>query len=128
MTIPLASCPAQRGESNGSGIMTSEPIVRTGFVALSKFAVANGMTAEVKEAFRARPHLVDSADGFVKMEVLSPMDQPDEIWLITYWRDEASYKVWHTSHMYRDSHRGIPKGLKLRPSETQIRFFEHVAS
>jgi heme-degrading monooxygenase HmoA len=98
------------------------------FVALSKFAVANEMTREVKEAFRARPHLVDSAAGFIKMDVLSPVDKPEEIWLITYWRDEPSYKVWHTSHMYRDSHRGIPKGLKLVPSETQIRFFEHVTS
>jgi heme oxygenase (mycobilin-producing) len=98
------------------------------FVALSKFAVANGMTREVKDAFIARPHLVDSAAGFVRLDVLSPVDQPDEIWLVTYWTDEQSYKTWHKSHTYRDSHKGIPKGLKLVPTETEIRFFEHVAS
>ncbi|HYE31414.1 MAG TPA: antibiotic biosynthesis monooxygenase [Methylomirabilota bacterium] len=98
------------------------------FVAISKFAVANGMTAQVKEAFRARPHLVDSADGFLRMEVISPVDSPDEIWLMTFWRDEPSYRTWHKSHMYRDSHKGIPKGLKLRPEATEIRFFEHIAS
>jgi heme-degrading monooxygenase HmoA len=98
------------------------------FVALSKFAIANDMTAAVKDAFTKRPHLVDSADGYLRMDVLSPKDKPHEIWLITYWRDEASFKVWHHSHMYHESHKGIPKGLKLIPSETEIRYFEHVAS
>ena len=98
------------------------------FVAISKFAVANGMTREVKDAFAARPHLVDSAPGFVRLDVISPRESPDEIWLMTFWTDEESFKSWHKSHMYRDSHKGIPKGLKLVPSETEIRFFDHVAS
>lgn len=97
------------------------------FVAMSKFAIANGMTAEVKQAFRDRPHLVDDAAGFVRMDVISPMDLPEEIWLITYWTDEASYKTWHRGHTYHASHQGIPKGLKLVPKSTEIRFFEHVS-
>lgn len=99
-----------------------------GFVAISRFTIANGMTAQVKAAFRARPHLVDSASGFCRMEVISPVDHPEEIWLITFWTDEESFRTWHRSHMYRDSHKGIPKGLKLVPGETEIRHFEHVAS
>ena len=98
------------------------------FVAISKFAVANGMTKEVKDAFVARPHLVDSAEGFVRLDVLSPLESPDEIWLLTYWQNEASFRTWHKSHMYHESHKGIPKGLKLVPSETEVRYFEHVSS
>lgn len=98
------------------------------FVALSKFTVANGMTAEVKEAFRNRPHLVDSADGYLRMDVISPTDKPEEIWLITYWSNQEAFKVWHKSHMYRDAHKGIPKGLKLVPDDTEIRYFEHVTA
>lgn len=94
------------------------------FVALSRFAIANGLAAEVRAAFVARPHLVDSAPGFVGMQVMSPFDTPAEIWLITRWTDEASYRTWHTSHRYHDSHAGIPKGLKLVPSSTEIRFFD----
>lgn len=97
-------------------------------MALSKFAVANGMTKEVKDAFVQRPHLVDGEDGFVRLDVISPKETPDEIWLITYWRDEEAYKKWHKSHMYRDSHKGIPKGLKLVPTATEIRFFDHITS
>jgi heme oxygenase (mycobilin-producing) len=99
-----------------------------GFVALSRFAIANGMTTEVKEAFRHRPHQVDSAPGYRRMEVISPVDRPEEIWLLTFWSDEASFRAWHHSHAYHESHRGIPKGLKLIPGDTCIRHFEHVSS
>lgn len=97
-------------------------------VAISRFAVANGMTAEVKEAFRNRPHLVDSVEGFLRMEVLSPADAPDEIWLMTWWADEASFRAWHHSHHHHASHQGIPRGLKLDPAATQLRFFEVVST
>jgi heme-degrading monooxygenase HmoA len=98
------------------------------FVALSKFVVANGMTEQVKHAFAQRPHLVDSAPGFVRLDVISPTDNLDEIWLITYWEDEASYRTWHHGHTYHASHRQLPKGLKLVPKSAQIRFFEYVSS
>ena len=97
-------------------------------MALSRFVVANGMTAEVKAAFQARPHLVDRAPGFLRMEVCCPHDNPDEFWLLTWWTDKSHYETWHRSHAYHDSHAGIPKGLKLVPKSAQIRFFDHVAS
>jgi heme-degrading monooxygenase HmoA len=99
----------------------------TNFVALSRFTVAH-MSDQVKQAFRQRPHRVDTANGFVRMEVLSPCDSPNEIWLITYWTDESSYRTWHHSHLYQESHVGIPKGLRLVPKSVSIRCFEHVAS
>jgi heme-degrading monooxygenase HmoA len=84
----------------------------TEFIALSRFTIANGMADQVKDAFINRPHLVDTARGFLRMQVITPSDDPREIWLFTYWRDEASFKAWHRSHLYHDAHRGIPKGLK----------------
>ena len=97
-------------------------------VALSRFVIKNDMVAEVKEAFRNRPQLVDGQPGFVRMEVMSPLDRPEEIRLVTYWTDEESFKVWHHSHLYHQSHKGIPKGLKLVPGEQQIRHFEYISS
>ncbi len=98
------------------------------FVHFSKFTVGNGMTEEVKEAFRNRSHLVDGATGFVRMDVISPLDAPGEIWVITYWRDEEDFSRWRHSDAFRESHSRIPKGLKLVPGESQVRNFEHVAS
>lgn len=124
----LGGCPFQKGQVSTSA--KSEPAMKGGsnFVALSKFVIANDKTAEVKDAFRTRPHLVDGQPGFVRMEVFSPLDRPEEIWLVTYWINAESFEVWHHSHLYHESHRGIPKGLKLVPGEQQIRHFEHICS
>jgi heme-degrading monooxygenase HmoA len=94
------------------------------FVALSRFAIANDKADEVRAAFRGRPHMVDSAPGFLGMEVMSPVDSPAEVWLLTRWRDEQSYRGWHRSHDYHESHQGIPKGLKLVPGSVNVRLFE----
>jgi heme-degrading monooxygenase HmoA len=98
------------------------------FVHVSKFTVANAMTEEVKEAFRNRSHLVDRASGFVRMDVISPQDALDEIWVITYWADEGSFNDWRHSDAFRQSHKRIPKGLKLKPGGSLLQAFEHVAS
>lgn len=93
-------------------------------VALSRFTIANGMADEVQLAFRQRPHFVDSAPGFVGMEVMSPLENAAEIWLLTRWTDEQSYRTWHRGHEYHEAHKGIPKGLKLVPGSSEIRLFE----
>lgn len=99
------------------------------FVALSKFEVrTDEMALAVREAFVRRPRLVDDADGFVRLDVISPRENPREIWLLTYWRDQPAYAAWHKSHAYRESHAAIPAGLKLNASATQLRFFEHFSS
>jgi heme oxygenase (mycobilin-producing) len=94
------------------------------FVALSRFTIANDKTDEVRSAFLDRPHLVDAAPGYLGIEVMSPVDNRAEIWLVTRWRDEQSYRTWHRSHEYHDSHRDIPKGLKLVPGSADVRYFE----
>ena len=90
------------------------------FIALSRFTIANDMVDEVRAAFHQRPHLVDVASGFLGMEVMSPTDKSAEIWLFTRWRDAQSYAEWHGGHTYHESHKGIPKGLKLVPGSAEI--------
>jgi heme oxygenase (mycobilin-producing) len=97
------------------------------FVASSRFVVQNGMEEEVRLAFRSRPHIVDHVSGFIRMEVLRPLDRPQEFWLMTWWNDEASFSEWHRSHEYHDSHAGIPKGLKLVRSSVEIRRLELIS-
>jgi heme-degrading monooxygenase HmoA len=62
------------------------------------------------------------------MEVISPIDRPEEIWLITYWTGADSFRLWHRSHLYQESHKGIPKDLKLVPGQMEMRQFEHICS
>lgn len=88
------------------------------FLSISRFRVGNDLEGAVRDAFLARPHRVDEAAGFVRMEVANPSDDPAEFWLFTWWVDQASFRAWHKSHAYRDSHAGIPKGLRLDPTRT----------
>ncbi len=60
------------------------------------------------------------------MDVVSPTSDDAEVWLLTYWKDEESYRRWHHSHLYRESHGGIPAGLKLIPQATEIRTFRYI--
>ncbi|MES9962365.1 MAG: antibiotic biosynthesis monooxygenase [Candidatus Sedimenticola sp. 20ELBAFRAG] len=97
------------------------------FIAMSRFEVANGLEDEVSRAFKNRPHKVDSVPGFIRMEVLRPQDEPAQFWLLTWWTDEASWDSWYHSHHYKDSHKGMPEGLKLVPDKTRIWKMERVA-
>lgn len=98
------------------------------FVAMSRFRIANGMADAVRQAFRDRPRQVDGAPGFVRLDVLSPRDCPEEIRLLTFWADEASFRAWYRGHAYHQAHAGIPDGLKLVPGSVEVEYFEHVGS
>ena len=124
-TTSTGPCPFPSGRS---AVPSTVNPPATGFVGMSKFVIANGMIAKVKAAFRNRPHLVDDAPGYLCIEVISPLERTEKIWLITFWADETSFRTWYHSHLYHESHRGIPTGLKLVPGETKITRFEHVCS
>ena len=87
---------------------------------MSRFKVANGLEAKVKQAFLDRPHLVDHVPGFLGMETFNEEQDATAFYLLTRWTDAESFRAWHASPAHHESHRGIPKGLKLDPSFTKI--------
>jgi heme-degrading monooxygenase HmoA len=89
-------------------------------LAISRFKVINQLEQEVKEAFFNRPHLVDKAAGFLGMETFTHSADPTIFYLLTRWTDSASFWRWHSGEAHRASHKGIPKGLKLDPSFTEV--------
>ena len=97
------------------------------FTAISCFEIQNGLEDDVKRSFKNRPGLVESCEGFVRLDVLSPTNNPAEIWLLTHWSDEESFKNWHKNHL-KESHKSIPKGLKLVPHSFKLLFFNHITS
>ena len=98
------------------------------FLFVSSFTVANALDDATRNAFLERPHLVDDAAGFIRMEVANPCDDAKEFWLLTWWQDEASFNSWHRSHIHHASHAGIPKGLKLVPARTKMMRFDVFAT
>jgi heme-degrading monooxygenase HmoA len=96
-------------------------------LAISRFKVINGLEREVKEAFFNRPHLVDKAPGFLGMETFTDASNPMIFYLLTRWTDSGSFRRWHSSEAHRASHKGIPKGVKLDPSFTEILVLNRIA-
>lgn len=64
---------------------------------ISRFRVRNGLEAEVRAAFINRPRLVEKADGFRGLEVLTDATDPSIFLLLTRWRDKESFQAWHRS-------------------------------
>jgi heme-degrading monooxygenase HmoA len=95
-------------------------------LALSRFKVVSDMALEVRVAFQERPHLVDDVPGFLGMEVFTDDKQDSDFYLVTRWTDPESYTAWHASPAHHKSHSGIPKGLKLDPSFTQISILQRI--
>jgi len=89
-------------------------------VALSRFKVANGLEGSVAQAFLDRPHLVEGAEGFLGLEVFTAANDASIFYLHTRWTSESAFRTWHSSHAHHASHVGIPKGLKLDASFTQV--------
>lgn len=95
-------------------------------LALSRFRVVNGMEEQVAAAFRNRPHLVERASGFLGLEVFRDRNVSGSFYLVTRWSDEQSFREWHGSEAHRRSHKGIPGGLRLDPSFTEVVELERI--
>jgi signal transduction histidine kinase/heme-degrading monooxygenase HmoA len=95
-------------------------------VAISQFRVANGMEEAVKQAFRDRPRLVDQAPGFLGMEVLVSAEDASVFSLVTRWTDVESFHTWKSSEAHVQSHRFIPKGLRLDPAYTKLTLLHEI--
>lgn len=95
-------------------------------LAVSRFRIANGLEAQVREAFINRPHLVDGAPGFLGMETFTDHADGTIFYLITRWTDSSSFHKWHQSRAHQQSHAFIPRGLKLDSSQTKVLELERI--
>lgn len=87
---------------------------------ISRFRVLHGSEEEVRRAFLNPPRLVEKVAGFCGLEVMTDATDQAVFLLLTRWRDEASFRTWHSSDAHHQSHQLIPRGLKLDPSFTSL--------
>lgn len=86
------------------------------------------MEAEVRKAFLDRPRLVEGTPGFRGLDVLTDAKDSSVFLLLTRWTDAESFRAWHRSEAHHESHRLIPKGLKLDASFTSVTVAESFKS
>lgn len=92
----------------------------------SRFRVANGMDAAVRNAFLNRPHLVDDVIGFLGMDVYAAADDDAVFHLVTRWTDRDSYDRWHRSDAHHESHAFMPRGMKLDARFTRLTVLDRI--
>ena len=82
------------------------------YVSMSKLRVEPERADELVRAFRGRLGRVDSADGFVDLEVWQADRDPCELIMVSRWRDRDAFKRYMKSDDHRRSHDRIDPALQ----------------
>lgn len=82
------------------------------YVSMSRLRVAPGQSDALVAAFRHRAHLVDSARGFVDLQIWRSDRDPEEVLMVSRWRDRAAFTAYMRSAAHRVSHDRIDPSLK----------------
>ena len=76
-------------------------------VVSNRIQVSKGHEKEFEARFEGRAKLVENMSGFVRLEVLRPL-QSDCYVVLTHWQDEASFRAWTESAEFKEAHRNRP--------------------
>jgi heme-degrading monooxygenase HmoA len=82
------------------------------YVSVSRLRVAESRSEQLVAAFRGRAHLVDTADGFVDLQVWRSDRDAEEVLMVSRWRDRAAFTAYMRSEQHRESHARIDPTLK----------------
>ena len=87
--------------------------LRRVYVSMSRLRVPVERAEELVSAFRARARLVDSADGFVDLQVWQSDRDAGELIMVSRWRDRAAFAAYMRSPAHRISHDRIDRELQV---------------
>src|SRR3954462_6940967 len=93
------------------------------YVSLSRLRGDSERAGELIDAFRGRAHLVDVALGFVDLEVWRSDRDPDEVIMVSRWRDRDCFRQYMRSREHAVSHERIPADLQ---AATGLERLEHL--
>ena len=93
------------------------------YVSMSRLRVAAEESDALVAAFRDRARLVDAADGFVDLQIWRSDREPEEVLMVSRWRDRAAFTAYMRSEEHRVSHNRIDPELK---AAIQLERLEHL--
>jgi heme-degrading monooxygenase HmoA len=82
------------------------------YVSMSRLRVAAGESDALVAAFRRRAHVVDTFDGFIDLQVWRSDRDPEEVLMVSRWRDRAAFTAYMRSAAHRSSHARIDPSLQ----------------
>ena len=81
------------------------------YVSVSRLRVQQPSVAALMRAFRQRSGLVDTVDGFIDLQVWRSDRDPEEIWMVSRWRERSCFTAYMKSADHARSHDRIPQSL-----------------
>ena len=82
------------------------------YVSMSRLRVDPDRSDDLIAAFLRRAHLVDSAPGFVDLQVWRSDRDPDELCMVSRWRHRQSFSNYMRSADHQASHERIDPDLQ----------------
>lgn len=82
------------------------------YVSVSRLRVDPARMDDLIAAFRARVGLVDSFAGFLGVEVWRSDRTPDEVLMVSRWRERADFTAYMKSEAHQVSHERISSDLQ----------------
>ena len=95
-------------------------------VKINAITVPAGAGPELEKRFAARAGAVDQQPGFEGFELLRPTDESGTYYVVTRWKDDASFQAWMTSQAFGADHGKQPAGQRPVSSQAQLLSFEVV--
>ena len=79
---------------------------------MSRLRVRPERAEDLVHAFRRRAHLVDTADGFLDLQVWQSDRDPEEVLMVSRWRDRDAFRTYMRSEAHAVSHARIDPALQ----------------
>jgi heme-degrading monooxygenase HmoA len=82
------------------------------YVSMSRLRLPEAHVPELLQAFKDRAGLVDSAEGFINLEVWHSDRDAEEVIMVSRWAERAAFTSYMRSSEHQASHDRIPPALK----------------
>jgi heme-degrading monooxygenase HmoA len=80
------------------------------YVVTNRIPIANDFTEAFEKRFRNRAGKIDKQPGFVRMDVMRPLDESGVYLVMTVWESEHAFKNWVISEDFEQAHQNpMPK-------------------
>ncbi|MFV2056465.1 MAG: antibiotic biosynthesis monooxygenase [Thiohalomonadales bacterium] len=80
------------------------------YIVTNRVMVNPEFKQQFEERFRARAGQVDKQAGFVRMDVMRPLDEGVPFLVMTVWRDKNAFLAWVDSEDFKLAHQNpLPK-------------------
>jgi len=89
------------------------------FVAINNISCQDHYKPRFEELFKSRIKAIDKMPGFIFMNVLKPVNGEGNYLIVSYWKNEDSFKDWTKSSNFIEGHKRGFEDIKLAKEKNE---------